>query len=152
MIQVATLGRSWAGVTWLLIAAGLLGALVFGNTLILFAMFAAAVAAGLMFLRGQAAVLPALQTEAAQVEVGGAAYAAREPRAQRTVLLADGTARQAQVVPVPAVEGYQVVLTIDGYALVNDDGRIVYALNRVSHAPMSDPVVVTILDTEVTAY
>jgi hypothetical protein len=58
----------------------------------------------------------------------------------------DGTARQALVVPARAVVGYQTVLTIDGYALVNTEGRVVYALNRESQAQTSEPVVVTIFD------
>ena len=74
-------------------------------------------------------------------------------RTQRSVVLDDGTERQALIVPAAAVDGYQTVLTIDGYALVNAEGRAVYALNRQSHtqASESEPVVVTILDAEVAA-
>src|SRR5688572_20588911 len=146
MIQVATLGRSWASVAWLLIAAGLLGALVFGNTLVLLAIFAAALVAGLVLLRGQATVPASSQTQAAQV--AGAVYTAGKPRAQRSVMLVDGAVRQALVVPAAAVDGYQSVLTVDGYALVNADGRIVYALSRVAPVQASQPVVVTIVDAE----
>jgi hypothetical protein len=60
--------------------------------------------------------------------------------------MGDGTLRQALVVPATATEGYQVVLTIDGYALINDEGRVVCALNRVAHTPTSEPVVATIMD------
>jgi hypothetical protein len=38
------------------------------------------------------------------------------------------------------------VLTVDGYALVNAEGRIVYALSREASAQASEPVVVTIVD------
>jgi hypothetical protein len=146
MIQVATLSRSWASVAWLLIAAALLGALVFGNTLVLFAIFAAAIVAGVVLLRGQAAVPASSQTQAAQV--AGAAYTAGKTRAQRSVMLADGAARQALVVPAAAVDGYQAVLTVDGYALVNAEGRVVYALSREASDQASEPVVVTIVDAE----
>jgi hypothetical protein len=40
------------------------------------------------------------------------------------------------------------VLTIDGYALINAEGRVVYALNRELHANTDEPVRVTILDVE----
>jgi hypothetical protein len=96
---------------------------------------------GLLLLRGQA---PALASSR-PLSVDAA------PRVQREVWAADGTARQAQVVPAAAINGYQTVLTIDGYALVNAEGRVVYALNRAPHGQMSDPVVVTILDAEVAA-
>ena len=73
-------------------------------------------------------------------------------RAQRSVVLADGTARQALVMPAAAIDGYQTVLTINGYALVNAEGRVVYALNRESQAQASEPVVVTIMDAEVAGW
>ncbi len=38
--------------------------------------------------------------------------------------------RTAIVVQAEAAEGYQAVLTSDGYALVNDTGQIVYRLKR----------------------
>jgi hypothetical protein len=146
MIQVATLSRSWVGVAWLLIAAGLLGGLAFGNTLVLFAMLAAAVVVGLVLLGGQAAV-PA-SSRSAVAPVAGAASIGGAPRAQRSVMLADGAARQALLVPAAAIDGYQAVLTVDGYALVNAEGRIVYALSREAPASASEPVMVTILDAE----
>lgn len=140
MVQAATLRRrSWAGMAWLLVASvGLVVVLALGNTMLLLAVLAAAVLSGWLLLRGQAPALvasplPALDTSTV-------------PRAQRDVWTADGTLRQAQVLPVGAVDGYQTVLTIDGYALVNAEGRIVYALSRESHAEQSEPVIVTILD------
>ncbi len=53
------------------------------------------------------------------------------------------------MLPVAAVDGYQTVLTIDGYALINAEGRVVYALSREAHAETSEPVVVTIFDQQV---
>ena len=146
MIQVATLSRSWAGVAWLLIAAGILGGLAFGNTLVLFAMLAAAAVVGLVLLRGQTAV--SASSQSAVPPLAGASRIGRVPRAQRSVMLADGAVRQALVVPAAAVDGYQAVLTVDGYALVNTEGQIVYALSREASAPASEPVMVTILDAE----
>src|SRR5690348_18318543 len=48
-------------------------------------------------------------------------------------------------------EGYQAVLTLDGYALINDQGRVVYALSREPLNQADEPVVVTIVDAEVSA-
>ena len=137
--------RSWAGMAWLVVIAGLLAALALGNTLVMLSTFAVAAVVGWLLLCGLA-IAPA---SSPVVAVG----AARAPRAQRTITAADGVARQALVVPAAAVDGYQAVLTIDGYALVNAEGRAVYALNRYSHtgASESDPVVVTIFDAEVSA-
>jgi len=144
MIQIATLRRrSWAGMAWLLVvSAGLLVALALGNIIVLLSTLAMAALVGLL-LRGLAPALASSQPISA--------HTAAAPRAQRGVWMADGTARQALVVPTTAVDGYQAVLTIDGYVLVNAEGRVVYALNRASHAPTSEPVVVTILDAEVAA-
>ena len=61
------------------------------------------------------------------------APAAGVARVQRSVVMGDGTARQALVVPADAVNGYQTVLTINGYALVNAEGRVVYTLSRESY-------------------
>jgi hypothetical protein len=146
MVQVTVLRRrSWAGMAWLLmVTAGVLVALAFGNTIVLFATLAVATVAGLLLLRGRAPALASAQP--AVVNAAGVA------RVQRGVVAADGMARQALVVPATAVDGYQAVLTIDGYMLVNVEGRVVYALNREIHAQASEPVVVTILDAEVAAH
>ncbi len=145
MIQIATLRRrSWAGMAWLLVVStGLLVALALGNTIVLLFTLVMAALVGLL-LRGQ--------TLARVFSQPISAAAAEAPRAQRGVWTADGTARQALVVPATAVDGYQTVLTIDGYALVNAEGRVVYALNSESHAQASEPVVVTILDAEVAVH
>jgi hypothetical protein len=52
------------------------------------------------------------------------------PMAQRSISTADGAERQALVVPSQQADGYQMVLTTDGYALVDDQGQVVYTLKR----------------------
>lgn len=128
---------------WLLvIIVGLLAALALGNTFVLLSTLAMAALVVVMLLRRQASVLAA--SPAISVDPTTA------PRAQRGVLAADGTERQALVVPAAAAEGYQTVLTIDGYVLVNAEGRVVYTLNRQSHDRAShEPVVVTIMGDDV---
>jgi len=140
MVQIATLRRrSWAGLAWLLvIGTGLLAALALGNTIVLLSALTTALLSGWLLLRRQSPVL----TSVAPVS----ADAAGVPRVQRGVWAANGMQRQAQILPVAAVDGYQAVLTIDGYALINAEGRVVYALNRQSQAQTSEPVVVTIVD------
>lgn len=142
MVQVATLRRrSWAGMVWLVVVSvGLVVALALGNTILLLGALAAALLSGWLLLRGQAPALVSSPT--ASTDTSGV------PRVQRGVWSVDGTLRQAQVLPVPAVDGYQTVLTIDGYALVNAEGRVVYALSREAHADTSEPVVVTVIDAE----
>jgi hypothetical protein len=145
MVQVATLRRrSWADLAWLIvIIAAVLVALAFGNTIVLLAALTAALLSGWLLLRGPAPVLASSPQVSAQVDASA--------RAQRSVVLADGTVRQALVVPTAASNGYQAVLTVNGYALVNAEGRVVFALSRESPAQTSDPVVVTIMDAEVAA-
>ena len=142
MVQVSTLRRSRAEAALLIvIVAAALVALAFGNTIVLLATLTAALLSGWLLLRGQTSVLAASPPPSV--------YADAAARAQRSVLLADGIARQALVVPAAAVDGYQTVLTINGYALVNAEGRVVYKLSRESLAQANEPVVVTIMDAEV---
>jgi hypothetical protein len=145
VVQIATLRRrSWADAAWLIvITAAVLIALALGNIIVLLAALAAALLSSWLFLRGQA--LAHASAPPVSVHVDGAA------RVQRSVVLADGTARQALVVPADAINGYQTVLTINGYALVNAESRVVYMLNRASHAQASEPVVVSVMDAEVAA-
>jgi len=146
MVQVAILRRrSLAGMVWLaVVSLGMLVALALGNTIVLLAALIATLLSGLLLMRGQA---PAL-VSSPPASVGAAGV----PRAQRGVWTADGTLRQAQVLPVAAVDGYQTVLTIDGYALINAEGRVVYTLKSESNAQTSDQVVVTIFDAEVSVF
>ena len=140
MVQIATLRRRpWADAAWMIsIVAAVLVALALGNTIVLLAALAVALLGSWMVLRGQSPVL----VSAPPVHVEGLA------RAQRSVVLADGTARQALVVPATAVDGYQAVLTINGYALINSEGRVVYAFKRELPDQTSEPVVVTIMEAE----
>ena len=59
-----------------------------------------------------------------------AADTTRTPSPRRTIYGADGTEQEAFVVPVQGIDGYQTVLTAEGYMLVNDHGEIVYTLAR----------------------
>lgn len=52
------------------------------------------------------------------------------PRVQRMILTQRGTVRTAQVVPLRPLAGYQVVLTSDGYLLVDSEGRAIRRLGR----------------------
>ncbi|GAB4197643.1 MAG: hypothetical protein OHK0022_16100 [Roseiflexaceae bacterium] len=56
------------------------------------------------------------------------AQAAIQPVAQRTVYAADGSTRQALLVPIPQTDDFELVLTVEGYALVDESGRVVYRL------------------------
>jgi len=124
---------------WLLIgSAAMVVALALGNTLVLLAALAAALVSGWLLL-GQAPALASSQP--------AAAHGAVEPRVQCSVLMTDGKSRQALVVPAETVSGYRAVLTIDGYALANAEGRVVYALSREAPIQMDEPVVVSIFDT-----
>jgi len=124
VVQIATLRRrSGADAAWLtLIISAVLIALALGNTIVLVAALIAALLSGWLLLQRQAptpVTSPPLSAPAAGVA-----------RVQRSVVMADGTARQALVVPADAINGYQTVLTINGYALVNAEGRVVYTLSR----------------------
>ena len=144
MVQIAPLRRrSFADAAWLIvIIAAVLVALALGNTIALLAALAAALLSSWLLLRGQA--------PARAVSPPVSAHAAGVARAQRSVLMEDGTTRQALVVPAEAISGYQTVLTINGYALVNAEGRVVYPLSRELYTQDGEPVVVTIMDAEAT--
>jgi hypothetical protein len=118
---------------WLIVmTAGVLIALALGNTIALLATIAVGALGGLLVLRAAAQTLARSPS------------AARMPYAQRPVLAADGTPRQALVVPAESVDGYQTVLTIDGYALIDAEGNVVYMLGSARHTQASEPVTVTI--------
>lgn len=57
-----------------------------------------------------------------------ARFAAFAPAAQRSVTMQDGTARSARVVPLAQEADLQLVLTVRGYALVDQEGRVVHSL------------------------
>src|SRR5262249_61465538 len=122
-----------------IITAGVLAALAFGNTIVVLAALVAGLA-GVLMVRG---IAPA---QAAQPLY---ANAAGVPREQRAVVSTDGTLRQALIVPAEAVQGYQAVLTIDGYALVNAEGRGVYTLAPEPRPDLNNgPVVGAVLGSE----
>ena len=137
MVQAQTLRRrSWPGMAWLIVmAAGVLIALALGNMLALLATIAVGALGGLLVLRA-AWPAPARSPSAAP---------ASAPRAQRAIQAADGTPRQALIVPAESVDGYQTVLTIDGYALIDAEGKVVYMLGRAAHTHASEPVTVTVV-------
>lgn len=142
MVQVSTLRRrSWAGAAWLtVIVAAMLVALASGNAIAMVAaLFAALLSGGLLL--GQVTI------PVAALPVAGPA--AEVARAQRSVLMQDGMPRQALIVHPEAADAYQAVLTIDGYTLVNAEGRAILALSRAASASVNEPVVVTILDAEI---
>ena len=125
MTYIQTLRRSWASIGWL--AAIALGALV--ATLNIYAgllLMALAIVGAATF------VLPRMSApqRPAIVEAPATVAASWPPSAQRSVYTADGEARAALVVQAEAAEGYQTVLTSDGYALVNGAGQVVYRLKR----------------------
>ncbi|HEU5103135.1 MAG TPA: hypothetical protein VFU22_29140 [Roseiflexaceae bacterium] len=133
--------RTWTSTTWLIAStAAMLIALALGYTLMLWAIVVIAALSGVLLLGGGASARAAGQP--------APAGAGQAPQAQREVWKTDGTIQQALIVPAQATEGYQTVLTIDGYVLVNAEGQVVYALNREARAAASDPVVVTVLGEE----
>ena len=128
--------RSWAGMAWLIVmAAAVLIVLALGNTIALLVTIVVGMLGGLLILRATA-WMPARSRSAA---------AASAPRAQGAVLSADGTVRQALLVPAESVDGYQTVLTVDGYALIDAEGKIVYMLGGAHHTQASEPVTVIIV-------
>jgi hypothetical protein len=56
------------------------------------------------------------------------AHIAWQPMAQRTIVTADGAEQSALVAPIGESDGYEMVLTIDGYKLVDQAGRVMYTL------------------------
>ena len=109
-------GRSRAGI-------GLAIAVAAGAIIMVANLFA-----GLLFL-GLALLGLALALAApARALPRGPARARVARAAQLTVYTPEGAELPALMVPVEAVEGYQMVLTSAGYRLVNRDGQIVYAL------------------------
>jgi hypothetical protein len=58
----------------------------------------------------------------------GARWARAVARARRRVALADGSERAAIIVPVNGDQVYAYVLTADGHALVDAEGRVVHRL------------------------
>jgi hypothetical protein len=125
MLTVQSVGRrSWLHVGWLVLLA--LGALVTALNIYVGLLFTLLVAIG-----GAALVAP---SRLPRLWPAGRARRARRvalaPSPRRIVYTADGNDQVAFVVPVQGAEGYQAVLTSEGYKLVNSNGEIVYTLGR----------------------
>src|SRR5688500_13814034 len=125
MTYIQTLRRSWISIGWL--AAIALGALVAVLNIyagLLLMALAVVGAAAFALPRGRAPQQRSIVEDPATVGT-------RWPSSvQRTIYTADGETRAAFVVPAQAAEGYQSVLTPDGYMLVNHEGQVVYTLKR----------------------
>ena len=125
MINAQTLARrSWVGAGWA-IATTLAVVVAVFNAYAGLALLLLAAVGGAALARSSG--IPSL--EAARQEPGAARRAwTSSPR--RTIYAADGAEQVAFVVPAQSADGYQAVLTAEGYMLVNDDGEIVYTLTR----------------------
>lgn len=117
MLYSQILRRSSIGLAWLLIAAigglatmlyGYIGALLFGLVVTV------------------TLILVVMQVPSSPERV--AVHRPAAHTARRTITTDDGDSRHATVIPVSTDEQYQMVLTRDGYVMVNDDGRVVYSL------------------------
>ena len=114
--------RSWAG------AGGL--AMIFVGLLVAFLnLYAGMLLIGLGLLSIAALLLQMRARPAGRARPRKAVAAfAPSTGTQRVVYTADGDARAALVVPVESAAGYAMVLTSEGYKLVDEAGKIVYAL------------------------
>ena len=115
--------RSWAGMAWLIaFACGLLVAVVnIYAGVALVALFTLVLAA-FVLLSGRAAPPMPVTPRRAPARLAWA------PVPQRSISTADGAVRPALVIPLDQADGFQMVLTGDGYALVDDAGQVVYTL------------------------
>ena len=105
-------------------------AVLAGTTALLLAIYALA---GLQAVLLAALAVPAtLAVLAARPQRRRAAPEVYPARAQRTVELEDGSLRQAIIVPVEQAggqaDGRQMVLTAEGYMIVDAAGRVIYKL------------------------
>jgi hypothetical protein len=121
MVQVRTLRRrSWAGMVWLsVVALAILIAAINGYIGLL--LIASATALATIIVLG-AGTRPAKRMISAQI--------AWEPVAQRSISTAEGATRSALVTGIEQTDGYQMVLTIDGYRLIDANGQVVYTLKQ----------------------
>lgn len=124
MNQSATLGRAPRRVAGAL--AALLLATLLAAALLLAGAAPAALALGAALLGG----LALSQTRALRqpAPARAAARPALPATEQRTVYTPDGAERRAVVVQGAQTDGYELVLTVEGYALVDEFGKVVYRL------------------------
>jgi hypothetical protein len=57
-------------------------------------------------------------------------HTSAQPMPELTVLSSSGEALQGRLVPVEQADGCQMVLTAQGYVLVNDEGRVIHRLHH----------------------
>jgi hypothetical protein len=119
MLQVQTQRRrSWAALIWLsVVAFSLLIAAINSYTILL--LFAGAIAVASIIVLGTYTTNRKL-----------AARVIWQPVAQRTISTAEGIAQSALVAPIERDDGYEMVLTVEGYKLIDEAGQVVYALKR----------------------
>jgi hypothetical protein len=119
MLRVQTQRRrSWAGLIWLsIVAFSLLIAAINGYTILVLLVTAIAVAS--VIVLGTSTTSPKR-----------AAHINWQPVAQRTISSAEGAMQPALVAPIERDDGYEMVLTVEGYKLVDRTGQVVYTLKR----------------------
>ena len=119
MLQVQTQRRrSWAGMIWLsVVAFSLLIAAINGYTAIMLIIGAIAVASIIV-----------LGTYTTNRRL--AARVIWQPMAQRTISNVEGATQSALVAPIERSDGYEMVLTVEGYKLIDEAGQVVYTLKR----------------------
>jgi hypothetical protein len=119
MVQVQTQRRrSWAGLIWLsIVAFSLLIAAINGYTILL--LLAGAIAVASIIILGTYTTNRKLT-----------ARVIWQPMAQRTISSAAGTEQPALVASIERDDGYQMVLTVEGYKLIDEAGQVVYTLKR----------------------
>jgi hypothetical protein len=119
MLQVQTQRRrSWAGLLWLsIVAFSLLIAAINGSMILLLLTGAIAVAS-----------IIAIGTYSANRSL--ASRVIWQPMAQRTISSAEGTEHPALVAPIERDDGYEMVLTVEGYKLIDEAGQVVYTLKQ----------------------
>jgi hypothetical protein len=119
MLQVQTQRRrTWAGLLWLsVIAFSLLIAAI--NSYMILLLLAGAIALASIVVLGMHTTNRKL-----------VARVIWQPMVQRTISSAEGTAQPALVAPIERDDGYEIVLTVEGYKLLDEAGQVVYTLKQ----------------------
>ena len=118
--------RSWAGMIWLsAVALGVLIAAVTGSPVIL--LVAVSIALASTIALASISVLGASVANRTPAASAGIAWA---PMPQRSISIAEGVTQSALVVPIKRADGFEMVLTVDGYMLIDQTGQVVYRLKR----------------------
>lgn len=121
MVQVQALRRrSWAGMVWLSVAAlSIVIAAIIGSIGLLSIASAGAL---ISLIAISASARPAKRTASAGI--------IWKPVAQRSIFTTEGATQSALVVSVEPTDGYQMVLTVDGYRLIDASGQVIYTLKQ----------------------